>query len=429
MESPGGAGNIARMRREQVNFPRWWLDLDLNTRERDKIRALFTITRDGYTRWYKGSPRFVCGKTTPPAEVESRWRAKAAAIDAAEAAGVDVAEPVAGPDTPYRVVLSGFLAHCEQRVAGTIRPAMAERTLHNYDVALNAFGAFAFKGRKVADTPIGNVGPDVFSAYAATFAGWAASGFDSVVTRVSAMMNWAVEMDYLERWRAGPAFRRPAKAELRDQRIAKAFAFSAEEVARLYLAANYVMRCWIALGIVAGFNNSDVANLPRGVVDLAAGVIDFRRRKTGKVRRVIPLPGDVADLLRGYSRPAEPATPADADLFFLTERGNAYARTRNSNGKPSNTISRLFARLMADCGLPTGKGRNFKGLRTSVEGLAPAGFVQEVEAILGHARGTVFLDSYAESVRLERLRHVTTHIWGQVQAEIAKQRAETKPVA
>ena len=42
-------------------------------------------------------------------------------------------------------------------------------------------------------------------------------------------------------------------------------------------------------------NNSEVANLTRDVIDLDTAVIDFKRRKTGKIRRACPLPAEVVD--------------------------------------------------------------------------------------------------------------------------------------
>jgi integrase len=144
---------------------------------------------------------------------------------------------------------------------------------------------------------------------------------------------------------------------------------------------------------------------------------------------VIPLPPSVVDILRGYVRPA--ANPID-DLFFLTVCGNPYAQSESRDGtfKPSNTISRLFRELMENAGLSVGDGRNFSGLRTSFYNLAPrSGYDVERSIIMGHARGTIELDSYLEDVGCDRLAHVVNHVWGQVQMEIDKLNSERRDAA
>ncbi len=49
--------------------PQWWSDLPITKRLRKQIRSILTLTRDGYVIWYRGKPRNVCGKKTPPADV------------------------------------------------------------------------------------------------------------------------------------------------------------------------------------------------------------------------------------------------------------------------------------------------------------------------------------------------------------------------
>lgn len=415
------------MPRAKANPPDWWLRLPISNRLRAKLRANFSIHRDGYVKWYRGAPRQVTGKRTPPDAVEAAWDAKRKLIDAA----IDnVPAQVPAGVLTYRVALSEFLAGKEARV-GAVKKRLAERTYHNYVDALNAFGNFTVDHRKIADTPLAEIGPRHFTAYAATFHGWKASGFDSVVTRVAALFRWAVDMEYIDRFRPGPDFVRPAKQELRDERIDLRKSFTPIQVAKLYDIANHTVRCWIALGICAAFNNSDIAHLTRSVIDLDTGIIDFRRRKTGKLRRVIPLPPDVTELLKRYRRP-EPADDAWRDLFFITEHGNPFTRNVGRDGAfmPSNTVSRMFAFLMADAKLPNVKGQNFSGLRTTFRNLAPrGGYDLERKIIMGHAKGNVDLDSYLEDVGLDRLRHVVTHVWSLVQVEIRKLSSEHRGAA
>jgi integrase len=374
--------------------------------------------RDGWVRWYKSRTVFVCGKGTPLGEVEDRWFEKRKAIDAADKGELLIVPPAA---RTYRDVHSEFLTAMEHRVkTGKPRP-MSPRTLHNYAVVLNALGAFVHGGVMVADMDITAANsPAVLGAFARGYGEWKASGFDSIVARVSTLFEWAAEMEYIDRFRPGPGFQRPAKSEIRDDRIDLAKSFTAAQVGKLYRGANATVRCWIGLGVCAAFNNSDVGHLTRSVVDLAAGVIDFRRRKTGKVRRVIPLPAFVADLLRDYRRP-DAKDPADADLFFITEQGNPYSRTDRVTWKPSCSVSRLFAKLMDDCEIPAVDGQNFSGLRTTFYNLCPKGSEYDAERaiIMGRAKGSIDLDHYLEELGVDRLAHVVNHVWGQVSSELA----------
>ena len=356
----------------------------------------------GWYRSYKNRPVYCGGRNASRADVERAYQRKKDLIDGAE---------VEAPAITLRLATSRFLAACKHRVdSGKPRP-LSSRMLHNYQLQLNHFGAFIG-----GDALIDRIGPEDFERYAKKFAAYSPAAFDSVVTRVGALFHWAGEMGYIDRYRPGPAFQRPGKQEVRDKRIARTRRFSAEEVARLYAAANDVMRCWIGLGVCCAFNNSDVANLTRDAVVLDADVphVDFRRRKTGKVRRVCPLPAEVVADLKRYVRP-EPATERDAELFFLTRKGHAYCRSRKGDGKPVDAVSRLFARLIVDAGVEKIHGRNFAGLRTTTANLAPPGYRDELELIMGHAKGSILLDHYLEDVGMDRLVHVVRYVWGQVQ--------------
>ena len=373
----------------------------------------FTAGRSGWVRNHKGRTVACGGRRATREEVEATWEAKRKAIDA-EADGT----PLEDSRRTYREALAEFLTVQKARI-GAPRNRIEERTYHNYVVALNAFGMFIYDGRKVADRDIRDVGPGIFSAYARTFANWKASGFDSVVTRVGALFHWAQGQEYIDRYRPGPEFVRPAKQDIRDQRIMLAKSYSPTEVAKLWNATKpgSFMRCAVGLGICAAFNNSDLGHVTRDVLDLTTGVIDFRRRKTGKVRRVIPLPAEVLAELKAYRRP-EPALPEWSDRFFLTVKGMPYTRTRSRGGgfKPSDSVSRLFRELRIDAGAAEVRGRNYGGLRTSFFNLCPRGYDVERAVVMGRARGSVDLDHYAEGVPLTRLEEAISHVWNAVLA-------------
>jgi integrase len=405
------------------NPVQWWDDLKMPKRLRERLRAKFTIVRDGYMVWYRGKTRFAAGRKTTPEQVFDTWEDKRKTIDA-ELEGK--APSAKKGKISYREVLSLFMDAAEHRVSTGLPRPLSKRMLHNYTVTLNDFGNFVFEGKKVADMTItGANSPDVLAAFARTKGKWKASGYDSIISRVGALFRWAVEMDKLDRYRPGPGFQRPPKSVRQDQRIALIKSYTPEQIARMYLAGNQTMKCFVGLGISAAMNNSEVAHLERPETDLAEGVIDFRRRKTGKVRRVIPLPADVLADLKAYVRP-DPIDPADADAFFLTRRGHRYSTTRRRDGKPSDLISRLWYELEKTAEVPHVEGRSFSGLRTTFFNLAPGGEYEiERKVIMGRAHGTIDLDHYLETLHLVRLRHVVDSVWNQIAAAISSERGRS----
>jgi hypothetical protein len=205
--------------------------------------------RDARLGWYKGRTRHVCARSVPIAQIPDYWSDKKAAIDA----GVGVAVDLGGVPS-YRTVLTGFIVDCEARVTTRKPRPMEQRTLDNYANDLNAFGAFRFRGVAVADMPIDLIGPEVFSAYARKFGAWKASGFDSIVSRIGALFRWAVEMEYIDRYRPGPKLQRPGKQAIRDERIDLSKTFEPAEFVKLYLAGN--QRCAAGSGWVCARRSS-----------------------------------------------------------------------------------------------------------------------------------------------------------------------------
>jgi integrase len=401
----------------------WWDELDIPKRLRDQLRGKFSVGRDGYIIWYRGKTRYACGKATPPEKVEDAWAAKRKAIDA----DLDN-QPV--PKKPgqltYREVLSRFIDDCEHRVkTGKPRP-MRERTLHNYDSDLNAFGNFIYQGRKVADLSIREANDaDLFTAYGKTYGAWKASGFDSIISRVGTLFAYAEDKRYIDRYNPGPMFQRPAKSAIRDDRIDLQKSYTPQQIAKMYLAGNQTMKCLIGLGAAAAMNNSEASHLDRTEMNLAEGVIDFRRRKTGRVRRLIPLPADVLADLNAYVRP-EPADVINADAFFLTRSGGRFCETGKRDGRPGDMIGRLWHKLEKAAGVPHVKGRSFSGLRTTFFNLAPGGEYELArKVIMGRAQGTIDLDHYLETLHLVRLRHVVDSVWNQIAAAISTERADS----
>jgi hypothetical protein len=91
--------------------------------------------------------------------------------------------------------------------------------------------------------------------------------------------------------------------------------------------ASPALRAMVLLGLNAGFGNNDVASLPRSAVNLKTGWLTFPGPKTA-IRRRVPLWAEtlaetVAAIALAIAQRPQPKDPADADLCFLTERGDA----------------------------------------------------------------------------------------------------------
>lgn len=372
----------------------------------------FTLNRGNYYRWYRGKSRYVGGAGMSRKELDRRWQEIVNGIDNAAPIPPDVERMT------FRDALARFLRHARERVAAG---ELSYRSAYNYRMALNKFGSFIGASR-----PLKDLCPHDFGLYVEELKRThkSADAFNSELSRVSVLFNWAVKAEYIPRFRHGVEWKRRSKQTVRDARIVRKRSFTVDEVAKLWTVAPLGIRCWIALGICCAFNNSDIGNLPRECVDLGRGVIDFRRRKTGKVKRVCPLPAEVVDLLKSYTAPA-PAREEFAPLFFRTKRGIGFVSSSNRNGKPTDQVSRLFWHLVRDAGViehGTSDGRNFAGLRTTFRNLCPPGrqWAEERDIIMGHFDGTIDADNYVEEIGLDRLRHVVEHVWGQVASKLPR---------
>jgi integrase len=217
-------------------------------------------------------------------------------------------------------------------------------------------------------------------------------------------------MEIIDRYRPGPGFVRPDKSLLRDERLQLSFCFTPDEYRKLVRKAGPTMRCFLGLGLYAAMNNSEISHLSGDVIDFDSKRIDFRRRKQGRVRRICPLPDSLVDDLRKYARP-DPADPGDSDLYFLTRSGHPYSATRHRDGKPSDSIGRMFRKLMDAADVELRPGRGFKGLRTTFFNACPRGYEPERAIIMGRAKGTVDYDSYLEGDGSDRLRELVDHVY------------------
>ncbi len=134
---------------------------------------------------------------------------------------------------------------------------------------------------------------------------------------ILAMFNHAEAQDWIDRApKFGNSFRRVPKSKMRTTRAKKLLSF--EEIAALLSVCSADLFGMILLGLNGGFGASDCAQLPRGKVDFAAGMVHFPRTKNNIPRTVTLWPETLAAL-----RVLCKARPND-DLIFRTKYGNAW---------------------------------------------------------------------------------------------------------
>lgn len=389
-------------------------------------------------RWYNGSARFVCSKTTPPNEVEDRWAEKKKQLDAA--ATEEVVKATARRSLRLIELASTFYEFNDQRVATGKPKRMSPFTARDYERTINALG------RAIGpDKPIAELGPSDFDKFAAAIAGSALSRFAVDVAYVRAFMAWGLRQGHFAENRTlarlaagqdplealvGASMVKPPDEDLRDEQVDRDASYSPNELRRLWAVADDTMRLWMGLGLNSAFDNADLANLIKPCLDLTLGRTDFRRRKRGKIRRVAPLMPKVFELATAYKRPALANDTIDDDLVFATPTGLPLQRLSPGGGidyvamrwgkllqragiRPATIITRDKETGKRTYSMPDGyvaDRRGFRGLRTTFPNLAPPDHEEEVEIIMGH-RHTVLLDYYLKRVGWERLAFVVTHAW------------------
>lgn len=418
-------------------FPRW-LPREFNDRQRAMV-APFTPGADGWLRWYRGKTIRVAPASLPLDQLDAAWTRKKAEADARTATTASTA--TRSTSMTLEQYASAFYAFNDDRVATGRPKRLAKVTAWDYTRVINAFGRVVGP-----DTLLDDLGPAHFSKYAQVIRGEAATTWNRHIAYIEAWVRWGLERGL---WRnnvqvrgiaigqdplrtiVGPDLVKLPAQDLRDSRLRKTKSFSPDEIRKLWaVAGDDTMRLMIGLGICGALDNADVAQLTRDVIDLQNGIVDYRRRKSGRVRRVIPLPAELTTLLRAYRRP-EPSRPEYGEFFFLTEGGQPLSAMGESG--PTCRLATRFTRLMEKAGLrprgvtrrvtgtnqrkleyPGGRksdGRGFRSLRTTFPNLAPPGYRDEVEVVMGHSQGSVLADSYLELHGLGRLRELTAHVW------------------
>lgn len=146
------------------------------------------------------------------------------------------------------------------------------------------------------------------------------------------------------------------------------------------------LRAMIYLALNGGYGAQELSDLPRSVIDLDKGRIDYRRGKTGK-DHIVPLwPETIAAL-----RPVLAQRKGD-DLLFRTREGNPWcaARLKFSSGKPvgrydTDNVNERFTALVKPMGLKI-RGQGFYKLKHLANTTADeCGDVHATFTLFGHS--------------------------------------------
>jgi integrase len=396
-----------------------------------KRLAVFTFYRNGVCRWYAGKMRHICGRKTPLDKIEDAWAAKKADIDSHAVRQ----HRKRGGQLSLKEAASEFFDYINHRLTSRENP-IARATRSDYVQYVNGFGKVVGADKAIAD-----VAQEDFARYARTLIGCAPPTVHRHVAYITAFFNWCVDEGLLAAPpRYGRYFVKPSAQILRDRRMAQKKAYTPAQLALLWKHATHTEKAWIALGLNGALDNADIANLPLpeagGVLDLDAGLLDYQRRKRGLVRRIIPLRKETVRLIRHYLKRhrSEPATEEAKHLLFLTPTGLPMQRY-SKNDNSFDEIAIRWRKLMVRAGLrepyvkrkksKDGKkhpaqarrqrgseaGQGFRALRTTFPNLAPRGYRDEIEIVMGHVSGGVLAENYIEQYGLDGLRELVDAVW------------------
>jgi len=414
----------------------------------------FTFYRDGVMRWYRDRAVHVCGKRVPLDQIEDIWTAKKKEIDG-QISGVIVAA-VPGDGISVADALSRFYEWLDHRVETGQPKRLSAATRVDYERKLTLFAKLRVPaaGARIVERVLAEIGPEEFGAFAKTFSGQAPASLTNAVAYVRAFFEWCKDeglIEELPRW--GRYFVKPPAQDRRDVRLKQRKSYRPSDIQRLFFHASLEEKAWIGFGINGAFDNGDLANLTFECIDRKTGVIDFRRRKKGLMPRLIPVHTELWELLDLYLqvRP-NPAEDQYADRVFLTPTGLPLGRAaRSKAGKPHwiDYVTGCWTKLLrragfrnpvrilwacsgcgderTSMGCKCGKndwhrrqvagpqeggrdGKGYRALRTTFSNLAPRGYKEEVELVMGHAGG-IRLENYLEEYGEQWIRELIDHVW------------------
>lgn len=298
---------------------------------------------------------------------------------------------------------------------------MKGATFDDYLRAIDDFSAVVGAGRDPSD-----LRPEDFGrarrAWSDRMGPWA---LDRNVQAVRTMFRWAVDVArLLDRapW-YGDQFGKSTEGDKRLAGRAKARTrgdrrFTVEELATILAEAGTPLKAMVLLGLNGGMYATDIARLRRSDLKQEGRllVVDFDRTKTGGVWWKFPLWPETREAIDAALALARKARdPADADLVFLTVRGNPWYR-ENVRGEgaieavsETHGIGQEFDRIL-DAEREGGKlrraGVGFGSLRhTHVTAVGGHPDTRAARRVRGHK--VTGVERHYDAVPLERLRVIT----------------------
>jgi integrase len=318
-----------------------------------------------------------------------------------------------------KLLIDSFLtAWMVKAKAGKIRAA----TYDDYYRALDDFGVMVGLGRDPADLT-----PDDFrhvrSEWDKRMGPWA---LDRNVQAVRTMFKWAIDPARLTDkgpW-YGDQFHKSTEADKREaarerQRERGDRRFTIKELGAILSEAEAPLKAMVLLGLNGGMYATDIARLRRSDIKREGKlwVVDFDRTKTGGVWWKFPLwpeTKEAIDDALGLNRVAR--DPADADLVFLTVRGNVWHKENVTEAEGAiETVSETHGigqelDKVLDAERKGGKlrraGVGFGSLRhTHVTAVGDHPDKYAARRVRGHK--IVEIEKHYDAIPIERLKAVT----------------------
>jgi integrase len=227
------------------------------------------------------------------------------------------------------------------------------------------------------------------------------------VTHIKSVFGHAFTVELIDKpVRFGPGFEKPSAKTLRIHRAQQGpKLFTADEIRRMLDAASVQVKAMILLGINCGFGNSDCGTLPLRAVDLAAGMIDFPRPKTGISRRCVLWPETVQAIRDALAHRPKLKKPEHAGHVFITAFGLPWFKPT-----ADNVLTGEVTKLLKKLRINGRKGLGFYTLRHVFRTVADEVKDQPaVDFVMGHT-STHMSTVYRETISDARLRAVADHV-------------------
>ena len=241
----------------------------------------------------------------------------------------------------------------------------------------------------------------------------------NVIQRVRMVFKYAYDQGFIERpIRYGQTFRKPSVKSVRQDRARQTQEhghrmFEATALRKILKHTETQLKAMTLLGINCGFGQSEISRLPKSVLDLKTGWVNYPRPKTGVERRCPLWPETVAALHDALKRRPKPRDSQLDGLVFITKYGQEWVKT-NEKGRPADALSQEYAKVLTELGLKRPR-LNFYALRHTFETIGGETRDQvAVDYIMGHAPHSGDMASkYRERISDERLKAVTdfVHQW------------------